>query len=102
MRVSCHTIAFITGSPVLRSHTTAVSRWLVMPSAAMSSPAGAGLLDRLVDHLLAARPDLLRIVLDPARLGIDLLVLLLRHRDDLARVVEDHRPRAGRPLIQCN
>ena len=37
MRVSCQTIAFITGSPVLRSHTTAVSRWLVMPSAAMSS-----------------------------------------------------------------
>jgi hypothetical protein len=37
VRVSCQTIAFITGSPVLRSHTTAVSRWLVMPSAAMSS-----------------------------------------------------------------
>ncbi len=36
MRVSCQTIAFITGSPVLRSHTTVVSRWLVMPSAAMS------------------------------------------------------------------
>ena len=37
--MSCHTIAFITGSPVLRSHTTAVSRWLVMPSAATSSRA---------------------------------------------------------------
>ena len=36
MRVSCQTIAFITGSPVLRSQTTVVSRWLVMPSAAMS------------------------------------------------------------------
>jgi hypothetical protein len=36
VRVSCQTIAFITGSPVLRSHTTVVSRWLVMPSAAMS------------------------------------------------------------------
>ena len=37
VRVSCHTIAFITGSPVLRSHTTVVSRWLVIPSPAMSS-----------------------------------------------------------------
>ena len=37
VRVSCQTIAFITGSPVLRSHTTVVSRWLVIPSPAMSS-----------------------------------------------------------------
>jgi hypothetical protein len=37
VRVSCHTSAFMTGSPVLRSHTTVVSRWLVMPTAAMSS-----------------------------------------------------------------
>jgi hypothetical protein len=37
VRVSCQTIAFITGSPVLRSHTTVVSRWLVIPSPEMSS-----------------------------------------------------------------
>ncbi len=37
MRVSCHTIALWIGSPVSRSHTTAVSRWLVMPIASMSS-----------------------------------------------------------------
>jgi hypothetical protein len=29
-------MALYTGSPVLRSHTTAVSRWLVMPTAARS------------------------------------------------------------------
>ncbi len=37
VRVSCQTIAFITGSPVFLSHTTVVSRWLVMPRPEMSS-----------------------------------------------------------------
>ena len=37
VRVSCQTIALYTGSPVLRSQTTVVSRWLVIPSPAMSS-----------------------------------------------------------------
>src|SRR6185312_1329805 len=36
VRRSCHTIALYTGSPVSRSHTTVVSRWFVMPIAAMS------------------------------------------------------------------
>ena len=36
VRVSCQTIALYTGSPVFLSHTTAVSRWFVMPTAAMS------------------------------------------------------------------
>ena len=35
--MSCQTIALWTGSPVVRSHTSAVSRWLVMPTPAMSS-----------------------------------------------------------------
>ena len=33
----CHTIAWYTGSPVSLSHTMVVSRWFVMPIAAMSS-----------------------------------------------------------------
>ena len=33
----CQTMAWQTGSPVSRSHTMVVSRWLVMPMAAMSS-----------------------------------------------------------------
>ena len=33
VRVSCQTIALATGRPVRRSHTIAVSRWLVMPTA---------------------------------------------------------------------
>ena len=35
VRVSCHTIALCTGRPVAASQTTAVSRWLVMPTAAI-------------------------------------------------------------------
>ena len=37
VRVSCQTMAWATGSPVRRSHSTVVSRWLVMPMAATSS-----------------------------------------------------------------
>jgi hypothetical protein len=39
VRRSCHTIALWIGSPVALSHTTTVSRWLVMPIAAMSPAA---------------------------------------------------------------
>ena len=44
VRRSCQTIALCTGWPDLRSHTMVVSRWLAMPSAAISaafSPAWA-------------------------------------------------------------
>ncbi|CAM5624327.1 hypothetical protein SAURM35S_07317 [Streptomyces aurantiogriseus] len=37
MRVSCQTMALWTGSPVFLSHSSVVSRWLVMPMALMSS-----------------------------------------------------------------
>ena len=36
VRRSCQTIAGATARPVLRSHSTTVSRWLVMPMAAIS------------------------------------------------------------------
>jgi len=37
VRVSCHTTARPIGTPVCRSHSTVVSRWLAMPRAATSS-----------------------------------------------------------------
>ena len=37
VRVSCQTMALWIGCPVARSHTTAVSRWLVIPSATTAS-----------------------------------------------------------------
>ncbi len=66
------------GRPVARSHTTVVSRWLVMPIAAMSRAVDVRLGERLVQHAGLRRPDLRRIVLDPARLRKDLAELLLR------------------------
>ena len=61
---------------------------------------GVRCLQGLVEHFLGAGPDLLGIVLDPARLRKDLLVLLLGDGDDPAFVIEDHRPGARRALIQ--
>ena len=39
VRRSCQTMALASGTPVARSHSSVVSRWLVMPTAAMSRPA---------------------------------------------------------------
>src|SRR3954466_12827676 len=54
VRVSCQTTALYTGLPVLRSQTTAVSRWFVMPTATMSEalrsalPSGPGATPRVL------------------------------------------------------
>jgi hypothetical protein len=65
VRRSCQTIALCTGRPVERSHNTAVSRWLVMPDR------GDRGVTRRSDCGTAGHrhgtPDLLRVVLDPAR-----------------------------------
>src|SRR5205823_6632265 len=53
------------------------------------------------DHLLRPLPDLHRVVLDPARLRVDLLVLLLVDRDNLPAVVEDHEAGACSALVDC-
>ncbi len=56
----------------------AVSRWLVMPSAARSAPTtGWSCCSADHDHRGGALPDLHRVVLDPARLRQDLLVFEL-------------------------
>ena len=49
-----------------------VSRWLVMPMAAMSLAVQPGLGQRLARHRELRGPDLLGVVLDPARLREDL------------------------------
>src|SRR5699024_724339 len=54
VRVSCQTIALWTGSPVALSHTTAVSRWLVMPTAASRW--------RLMSAFTSALPTTARVV----------------------------------------
>jgi hypothetical protein len=84
--------------PVLRFQTTVVSRWLVMPTAAISC-APAQLFQRATDHALGLLPDLQRVVLHPAGLRVDLPVLQLVGADRLAAMVEDHAAGAGGALI---
>src|SRR5438309_2350752 len=62
--------------------------------AAQSAPGKCAL-----DHFLGALPDLLRIVLDPARAGVDLLMLLLIDGHHVALVTKDHAAGARRALI---
>ena len=59
VRRSCQTMALCTGLPVLRSQTSVVSRWLVMPMAAMSSvPTPAfSMAARQVAAVVAQRSD---------------------------------------------
>ena len=70
VRRSCQTMARCTARPVARSHSSVVSRWLVMPMPATSPRAGR----RPAPARRAARPrraapDVLRLVLDPAGRG---------------------------------
>ena len=83
VRRSCHTMALWIGLPVLRSQTSVVSRWLVMPIAATSLGLDARLAQRRAAGGDDRAPDVLRVVLDPAGLRIDLAEFLLRHADDL-------------------
>jgi hypothetical protein len=89
VRRSCQTIALDTGRPVARSHSTTVSRWLVTPMAATSlarAPARASASSRTGE---LSRPDLVGVVLDPARLREDLAELLLAAGHRHAGLVED-------------
>ena len=70
-----------------------------MPMAARSRRLQARLLHGFGDHLRGAEPDLVRVVLHPAGLRIDLLVLLLRGGDDAAAAVENDEARAGGALV---
>ena len=58
-----------------------------------------GVAHRARDHLVGARRDLQRIVLDPAGLRQDLLVLELMAGDLVAPLVEHHEAGARRPLV---
>ena len=81
VRRSCQTMARPSGRPLARSQTTTVSRWLVMPTAAifrLASGAGDGFTHRPRHRV----PDVLGLVLDPAVAGIVLLDLLSGDAED--------------------
>ncbi len=54
------------------------------------------------DHLLRLGPDFGRVMLHPARLGIDLAVLFVVGRHHLSRLVENHETGAGGALIHSS
>jgi hypothetical protein len=92
-------MALCSGRPVLRSQTSVVSRWLVIPIAAMSSgprPARS-IAERQVPAVVDHRSP--GIVLDPARRRIVLRELFLRDRLHLHRGIEDDRAARGRALV---
>ena len=66
VRRSCQTSAWWSGSPCRGSHTTTVSRWLVMPIAVELAAVDAGVVERLARDRARHLPDLGRVVLDPA------------------------------------
>ena len=100
VRRSCQTMAGATGAPVARSHSTVVSRWLVMPMAATSrapTPALASTSCMTPDCVAQISAG---VVLDPAGLRKDLPEFALRDRAHGARVIEEEGARAGRALIE--
>ena len=94
VRRSCQTIARWRGRPVERSHTTTVSRWSVMPIAAtVRSPRPR---DHLGQRVVHRAPDLVGVVLDPARAGEVLRELPVGEPDRGAVGVDRDRAHAGR------
>ena len=81
VRRSCQTMARCTALPVARSHTTVVSRWLVMPIAAMSF-AFRPAFSSAARQTCNVEVHVLRLVLDPAGRGEMLRELLLRRGGD--------------------
>ena len=62
--------------------------------------AKAGGRDRIVQHARLRRPDFRGVVLDPARLRVDLTKFLLGGAARRPGSIEHDRPRAGRALVQ--
>ncbi len=67
VRRSCQTSALWTGSPVSGSQATTVSRWLVIPIASRLRRIGRRRRAPAAATRLGHLPDLVRVVLDPAR-----------------------------------
>ena len=100
VRVSCQMIALCTGAPVSRSQSD--GRLALVGDAERRrgrTAASWRVVERVRHDLHDVAPDLLGVVLDPARAREDLLVLLLGDRDDAGRAVEDDAARGRGALV---
>ena len=88
------------GAPVSASHSSTVSRWLAMPTAARSPASQPGLLEGLPAAAKLRGPDVLRVVLHPARLrGSAGRTAPAPSARMLPVAGEDDGPGAGGPLV---
>ena len=100
VRRSCQTMARWIGLPVRRSQTTDVSRWLVMPMAAMPAAVSPAAAMRLTGGLDRGAPDVLGVVLHPPRLRVVLRELALAQAADGQIGPEDDGAAGCRALVQ--
>ena len=96
VRRSCQTIAGRGERSVRRSHTTAVSRWSVIP---MQVGCGVGAGERLAAGGDGRRPDVVGLVLDPAGAGEQLRELAVAAGQDAAVLAHDQRGHPGRTCV---
>ena len=89
-----------TGRPLARSQTMVVSRWLVMPMAAIWEASTRRLRQDVARRRQLGVPYLLRVVLHPAGVGVDLGEGVAGLGDRRPRVVEEDGARAGRSLVE--
>ena len=97
VRRSCQTMALATGRPSARSQSSVVSRWLVMPMAAIRLRVDAA--ERVAERARDRRPDRLGIVLDLARARVDLRELAVAAPADGASRVDHQHGGPGGPLV---
>ena len=96
VRRSCHTMARRTGRPVDGSHTTSVSRWLVIPIAAIDPSRRRDDFGQRGPHGVE---DLVRVVFDPAGFGEVLREFAVGDVDGFAGFVDDESPYARGPRV---
>ena len=95
VRRSCQTSARCRGAPVDRSQATTVSRWLVTPIDRATRPASAESAGHLGQGVAHQAPDLVGVVLDPARAREVLGQLPVGDVHHPGLLVDDQGPDAG-------
>ena len=93
-------MAGATGRPVARSQTMVVSRWLVMPTAAICEARHARAIQQQPRRIKLSIPDLVGILLHPSRLRIAAVERRGLHGDVAPLFVVERGARAGGALVE--